>query len=103
MHPVGAIGAGCQIHDGEALERGVVAVAIGSDAPIGVGVSHGWREDGEPMFVSRTLGRSILTLDDAPALDAYLRRFDAPPEVAQDPDAFAAIRRVPPARRPPLA
>jgi hypothetical protein len=77
-----------QIHDGEAVHDSVVAIAIGSDAPLGVGVSHGWSADGEPMFVSRTLGRTILTLDDQPALDRYLDHGDAPAQTRTDPAAF---------------
>jgi hypothetical protein len=54
-------------------------------------VSHGWVARSEPMFVSRTLGRSILTLDDRPALDAYLERLGVAPEDCADAQAFSAL------------
>ncbi len=91
VRPHSSSGDDWQIHDGEAIHDCVVAVAIGSDAPLGVGVSHGWTPCGEPMFVSRTLGHSILALDDEPALDVYLERAGAPAAAACDPQAFAAF------------
>lgn len=54
------------------LTRSVVGVALGSTAPLGVGVRHGWSPIGSPMTVTAADGNSILTLDDRPALDAYL-------------------------------
>jgi hypothetical protein len=77
-----------QLIDGELLRGSVVAAAIGSDAPFGIGVEHGWRRVGEPMLVTASDGVRVLTLDDEPALDAYLRRLDAPPEAHTDPAAF---------------
>src|SRR4029077_19335279 len=32
-----------QLHDSDVLSGAVVAAAIGSDAPLGIGVHHGWR------------------------------------------------------------
>jgi len=70
------------------LENAVVGAAIGSDAPIGIGVRHGWRTVGEPMMVTASSKNRVLTLDDRPALDVYFERL-APPEKARtDPDAF---------------
>jgi len=58
--------------DGSTLVRGVVAVAIVSDSPIGIGVSHGWVEAGtKPMFVTKSKGMSILELDGRPALEVW--------------------------------
>jgi hypothetical protein len=37
-----------QLHGEDVLTGAVVGVAIGSDAPIGIGVGHGWRPLGEP-------------------------------------------------------
>ena len=70
------------------LERSVVAAAIGSDAPLGIGVSHGWRRVGEAMLVTASEGNRVLTLDDEPALDVYLRRLGAPAEAHTDAAAF---------------
>ncbi|MDP3712537.1 MAG: FIST N-terminal domain-containing protein [Mycobacteriales bacterium] len=77
-----------QFLDGQVLEGSVVAAALGSDAPLGIGVSHGWRRVGEPMMVTGSAGNRVLTLDDSPALDVYLTRLGAPPEAWTDPAAF---------------
>ncbi|MDQ1538182.1 MAG: hypothetical protein QOE58_2575, partial [Actinomycetota bacterium] len=45
----------------------VVAAAIGSDTPIGIGVAHGWRKVGEPMMVTSSDGGRVRTLDGMPA------------------------------------
>ena len=77
-----------QLHDGEVLSDAVVGVAIGSDAPLGIGVRHGWRRVGEPMVATRSAGNRVFELDDEPALDVYLDRLDAPAEARTDPAAF---------------
>lgn len=77
-----------QLHDGRGLAGAVVAAALGSDAPLGIGVSHGWRRVGEPMLVTGSVDNRVLTIDDQPALDVYLRRLGAPPEACSDPAAF---------------
>ena len=77
-----------QLHNGAVLRNAVVAAAIASDAPLGIGVRHGWRRVGAPMVVTRSEGNRVHTLDDAPALDVYLQRLDAPPAAAMDPNAF---------------
>ena len=74
-----------QFHGSEVLEHAVVGAAIGSEGPIGIGVQHGWRAVGEPMVVTSSEGNSVLTLDDQPALDAYLQRLDAPQSSARTP------------------
>jgi hypothetical protein len=68
------------LQDGELVQSSVVGAAIGSDAPLGIGVRHGWRRIGEPLLVTRSEGTEVLELDGLPALDAYLGRFDADPE-----------------------
>jgi len=77
-----------QLYNGEVLENAVVAAAIGSDAPIGIGVHHGWRRVGEPVLVTRSEGNRVLELDDRPALDVYLERLQAPAEARTDPAVF---------------
>lgn len=77
-----------QLHDGQVLSGAIVAAAIGSDAPLGIGVEHGWRRVGEPMLVTNSEGTCVRTLDDEPALDVYLRRLQAPEEARTDPTAF---------------
>ena len=77
-----------QLHGGEVLTDAVVGAAIGSDAPIGIGVRHGWRRVGEPMVATRSAGNRLYSLDDQPALDVYLDRLQAPAEARRDPAAF---------------
>jgi hypothetical protein len=64
------------------LSDAVVAAAIGSDAPIGVGVAHGWRKYGEPMVVTSSNGGTVHTLDGELALDVFTQRTDAPQSLA---------------------
>lgn len=73
------------------LQGAVLGAAISSDAPIGIGVSHGWRPVGQPMTVTQSDGVVVWTLDDEPALDVYLDRLDAPEEVRNDGEAFTAF------------
>ncbi len=61
-----------QFHGDEVLTDAVVAAGIASDAPLGIGVRHGWRRVGEPMLVTSSDGTHVYTLDDRPALDVYL-------------------------------
>jgi hypothetical protein len=77
-----------QLHGSNVLTGAVVAAAIGSDGPIGIGVNHGWRRVGNPMLVTESAENRVYSLDDEPALDVYLRRLGAPPEAATDPAAF---------------
>ena len=77
-----------QFHDGRVLRRSVVAAAIASDAPLGIGVRHGWRRVGDPMVVTRSDGSRVHALDDAPALDVYLDRLGAPADARHDAATF---------------
>lgn len=63
-----------QFFDDKILTGSVVGLALGSDAPIGVGIAHGWHRVGEPMIVSKSQGQHIFKLDDKPALDVLLHR-----------------------------
>jgi hypothetical protein len=77
-----------QFHGTEVLQDAVVAAALASDAPVGIGVRHGWRRVGDPMLVTQSEVNRVLAIEDRPALDVYLERLDAPREVRSDPDAF---------------
>jgi hypothetical protein len=79
-----------QIYGKRVLSQAVVAAAISSDAPLGIGVSHCWEPQGEPMLVTGSTGTRVLSLEDRPALDVYLEAFDAPPDVRHDHEAFSA-------------
>lgn len=77
-----------QLHGGTVLRHSVVAAALSSDAPFGIGVRHGWSRVGEPLLVTASEDNRVLELDDQPALDVYLEHLGAPPEAAHDPAAF---------------
>lgn len=77
-----------QLLDGDVLDDSVVAAAIASDAPFGIGVQHGWRPVGDPFLVTRSSGTRVFELDDRPALDVYAERLGAPAEILDDPAAF---------------
>lgn len=69
-----------QFFNGEVLRDAVVVAGIGSEAPLGIGVRHGWEPVGDPMLVTESGPNRVDTLDDQPALDIYLDRLNAPPE-----------------------
>ena len=66
-----------QLYDDRVLSDSVLGAGIASDAPLGIGVRHGWRAVGEPMLVTRSSGNRVYTLDDRPALDVYLEHLGA--------------------------
>jgi hypothetical protein len=72
----------------EIMSDAVVGIAIGSDAPIGVGVAHGWRRTDEAMVVTSSEESRIFQLDNEPALDVYLRLIGEDISIADDPDKF---------------
>jgi len=63
-----------QFYDDEVHTDAVIGIALGSDAPLGVGIAHGWRRVEPPMIVTRSQGAHIFQLDDQPALDVLLAR-----------------------------
>jgi hypothetical protein len=77
-----------QLHGADVLQDSVVAAAIASDGPLGIGVRHGWRRVGDAMLVTESSGNRVLALDDRPALDVYLDRLDAPADARVDAAAF---------------
>ncbi len=92
-----------QFRGDEVISEGVVAAALTSDGPIGIGWRHGWERVGEPMLVTRASGDRVEEIDDGPALDVYLDRLEAPDEVRSDPAAFTRWARTHPlglGRRP---
>jgi hypothetical protein len=66
----------------------VVAAALASESPLGIGVRHGWRKVGEAMVVTKSGSNRVLLLDDEPALDVYLDRLQAPVAVREDGSSF---------------
>ncbi len=92
-----------QLFGDRVLTDAVVAAGIGSDAPLGIGVRHGWRRVGEPMLVTSSRGNRVYTLDDEPALDVYLQRLDIPQPARSSSEEVARIALIHPlglSRRP---
>ena len=77
-----------QFHNHAVMDNGIVAAAIASTGPLGIGVRHGWRKVGEPMLVTKSAGNRVYTLNDKPALDVYLDRLQAPQQAHTDPAEF---------------
>lgn len=77
-----------QLHNDRVLQNALVGATIASEAPVGIGVRHGWRRVGEPVVVTRSSNNRVYTLDDSAALDVYLERLDPPANVRCDPAAF---------------
>jgi hypothetical protein len=63
-----------QFYEDRVVSGAVIGVAIGSDAPIGVGAAHGWHRVEPPMVITRSDRGRILEFDGEPALDVLLRR-----------------------------
>jgi len=78
------------------LTNAVLGAAIGSDAPFGVAMAHGWHKTGDPMVVTRSKGGEIFELDGERALDVYLRHSGGGPELTADPEAFLRFATVRP-------
>jgi hypothetical protein len=77
-----------QLHGGQLLKGSVVAAALASEGPLGVGVRHGWGTRGEPLLVTASEGKKVHTLNDRPALDMYLDVLEAPATARSDAAAF---------------
>jgi hypothetical protein len=77
-----------QFYGDELLRDAVVAAAIASDAPFGIGVRHGWRRVGEAMLVTESADNRVYSLDGEPALDTYLDRLAAPAPARSDAHEF---------------
>jgi hypothetical protein len=88
--------------DGRALSSGVVAVAIGSSAPIGVGVAHGCVPRGAPSIVTRSDGPVVMQLDGRPAEAVYFEKLGVD-GVDLDDDDFEALALVHPLAEPELS
>jgi hypothetical protein len=66
----------------------VVGIALASQAPLGVGIAHGWRKSGEAMIVTRSVDGTLYELDNKPALDVYLDRVNGSYADLDDLNAF---------------
>lgn len=80
----------------------VVALALVSPEPIGVGMAHGCRPRGVPSIVTRARGRTVLQLDGRPAETVYLERIGRAGHELSDED-FEALAVVHPLGQPELS
>ena len=77
-----------QMHNDRVLRNAVVGAALGSEAPLGIGVRHGWRRVGEPVVVIHSANNRVYRLDDSLAVDVYFEHLDPPADARCDPAAF---------------
>jgi hypothetical protein len=100
----GGAAGGCaraRFADGRAVSSGVVAVAIGSSAPVGVGVAHGCVARGAPSIVTSSEGPYVFQLDGRPAETVYLEKIGVDTAALAD-DEFEALAMVHPLAEPGL-
>jgi hypothetical protein len=88
--------------DGRALSGGVVAVAIGSSSPIGVGIAHGCIPRAAPSIVTRSDGPNVIQLDGRRAQDVYFEKLGVDGAELGD-DEFEALAMVHPIAEPELS
>jgi hypothetical protein len=91
--PDPGLGWSYQLHGREVLRNAAVGAMVASDGPFGIAMRHGGRKVGEPMIVTHAVRGDLYTLDDKPALTAYLDRLNAPPEAYADPAVFDMFNR----------
>jgi hypothetical protein len=104
IHLAGGAAAGsvrARFADGHALSSGVVAVAIGGSAPIGVGAAHGCFMRGAPSIVTRADGPHVAQLDGRPAESVYLERLSVDGDV--DAEGFEELTMTHPLAEPDLS
>jgi hypothetical protein len=92
-----------QLAFGRAYERSVVAVALGSDAPIGLGTAHGCRAAPvAPSIVTASDGVVIKELDGRPAAEVYLRKLKRGDAVLSERE-FGTLAAAHPLAQPELS
>jgi hypothetical protein len=98
----GANGRAVGLIAGEAFAAdAVVAVALSSPEPIGVGFAHGCRVSGAPAIATRTEGRAVRELNGRPAEAVYLEELGHP-GAALDDGEFEALAVLHPLAQPEL-
>ena len=75
----------------ERLSDSVVAVGLGSNGPLGVGLAHGWHKQGKPMVVTSSEEGEVLLLNNEPALDVYVHRIGAARSLLDDQAKFREV------------
>jgi hypothetical protein len=90
-----------QFADGEALSGSVVAVALVSRTPVGIGIAHGCTPVGKPSLVTRSRGRIVLQMDGRPAETVYLEKLGLS-DVSRSDAEFERIAMAHPLAQPEL-
>src|SRR5829696_1857671 len=88
--------------NGRAYAEGVVAVALGSSAPIAVGIAHGCIPRGAPSIVTRADGPNVVQLDGRPAQDVYFEKLGVDAGDVVD-EMFTLLAMVHPLAEPELS
>jgi hypothetical protein len=88
-------------HHGKATSDSVVAVAIASEAPIGVGNAQTCSTRGTPSIVTRSEGQRLEEIDGRPAEEVYLERLGFA-GVALDEEQFEDLAITHPLAQPEL-
>jgi hypothetical protein len=91
-----------QIGEGKTYTDSVVAVALVSPGPIGVGIAHGCQPRSAPSIVTKADGRVVLQLDGRRAEDVYLEKLDSA-DVALSDQQFEALSVIHPLAQPELS
>jgi hypothetical protein len=68
-------------HNDQVVEKGAVALWIGSEYPLKTSVGHGWKPIGIPLLVTRAEGTEILELAGRPAALVYEEQIGLAPGV----------------------
>ena len=91
-----------QLAEAQQRRDSVVAVAMRSPRPIGVGHSHGCSPCASPSVVTKVEGRTLVQLDGRPAEQVYLDKLGRAGERLSDAD-FARLATVHPLAQPELS
>lgn len=91
-----------QIGEGKTMTDSVVAVALTSPGPLGVGIAHGCQPRSAPSIVTKADGRVVLQLDGRRAEDVYLEKLGLADRVLND-EEFEAVSVVHPLAQPELS
>jgi hypothetical protein len=87
---------------GRALRDAVVAVALSSPRPIGMGIADGCVPRSSPGIVTRANGRTIHLIDGRPAAEVYLEKIGHAEERLTD-EEFEALAVLHPLAQPELS
>jgi hypothetical protein len=91
-----------QLVDGKTYIDSVVAVALVSPGPIGLGIAHGCQPRSAPAIVTKADGRVVLQLDGRRAEDVYLEKLGCA-DVALSDEQFEAVSVIHPLAQPELS